>query len=165
MKKIGLIGGMSWESSLEYYRLINEIVREKLGGFHSAPCIMESVDFSVIEKLQHDNNWDKLSELMVDAAENLERAQADCVILCTNTMHLCHKEIVSNIDIPFLHIAQATGERITEAGLKKVLLLGTKFTMEKGFFKNYLKNQLLSLRLHQLMTLPKSCSIVRLLMS
>ncbi|NNE02244.1 MAG: aspartate/glutamate racemase family protein [Eudoraea sp.] len=138
MKKIGLIGGMSWESSLVYYQLMNEKVRELLGGFHSSRCILESVDFAEIEKLQHQDDWDSLNTLMVEAAKNLENANADCIVLCTNTMHLCSEEITKNIAIPFLHIAVATAERIKAENISKVLLLGTKFTMEKDFFKDIL---------------------------
>ncbi len=141
MKKIGLIGGMSWESSQVYYEIINEKVREILGGFHSAKCIMESVDFAEIEKLQHIDDWDSLNKIMVDSALNLENAKADIIILCTNTMHLCSEEIIKNINIPFLHIAEATGKKIKERNINKVLLLGTKFTMEKDFFKNILINE------------------------
>ncbi len=140
MKKIGLIGGMSWESSLLYYQIINEKVREKLGGFHSSKCILESVDFAEIEKLQHKNDWKELNKIMSESAKNLENAQADIIVLCTNTMHLCSDKIIKNINIPFLHIAEATGEKIIEKGIDKVLLLGTKFTMEKEFFKNILHN-------------------------
>ncbi|WP_298480800.1 aspartate/glutamate racemase family protein [uncultured Maribacter sp.] len=139
MKKIGLIGGMSWESSQVYYSIINEKVREILGGFHSAKCVLESVDFAEIEKLQHQNNWESLNKSMVEAAKNLENAKADIIILCTNTMHLCSPEITKNSNVPFLHIASATGKVIKQEGIKKVLLLGTKFTMEKEFFKDILK--------------------------
>lgn len=141
MKKIGLIGGMSWESSLEYYRLLNELVRQRSGGHHSAHCIMESVDFAEVERLQHKDDWHSLSRLMIQAARNLEKAGAECMVLCTNTMHRCYFDIVKNTDIPFLHIAQATGEKIEAHGLKKVLLLGTRFTMEGDFFKNYILKQ------------------------
>jgi len=140
MKKIGLIGGMSWESSLVYYQIINEKVRELLGGFHSSKCIMESVDFAEIEKLQHQDDWDALNQIMASAAKNLENAQAEVIVLCTNTMHLCSTAITESIAIPFLHIAEATGEKIRERQLDKVLLLGTKFTMEKDFFKDTLQN-------------------------
>ncbi|MEN8123576.1 MAG: aspartate/glutamate racemase family protein [Bacteroidota bacterium] len=138
MKKIGLIGGMSWESSQVYYQIINKKVKEILGGFHSAKCIMESVDFAEIEKLQHKNDWNSLNKLMVGSARNLENAKAEIIILCTNTMHLSSDEIIKNTTIPFLHIAFATGEQIKKQKIKKVLLLGTKFTMEKDFFKNIL---------------------------
>jgi aspartate racemase len=139
MKKIGLIGGMSWESSLVYYKIINEKVRKELGSFHSSKCVLESVDFNEVVKLQHKGDWDALNKIMVDAAKNLEKAQADVIILCTNTMHLCSEEIKKNVSIPFLHIAVATGEKIKKAKIQKVLLLGTKFTMESDFFKEILK--------------------------
>ncbi|WP_103867458.1 aspartate/glutamate racemase family protein [Aquimarina sp. I32.4] len=138
MKKIGLIGGMSWESSLVYYQIINEKIRKTLGGFHSSKCIIESVDFAEIEKLQHKNKWDELNNKMVESALNLENAKAELVILCTNTMHLCSGAIKENIKIPFLHIAEATGYKIKKSAIQKVLLLGTKFTMEKDFFKEIL---------------------------
>ncbi len=140
MKKIGLIGGMSWESSLVYYEIINKKVREVLGGFHSSKCIMESVDFAEIEKLQHKDDWNSLNKIMVDSARNLENAKADIIILCTNTMHLCSEEIKKNVNIPFLHIAEATGRKIKNQKIKKVLLLGTRFTMEKDFFKKILRD-------------------------
>ena len=140
MKKIGLIGGMSWESSLVYYKIINERVREISGGFHSAKCIMESVDFAEIEKLQHKGDWESLNSIMVDAAGNLENAGAELIILCTNTMHLCSVEIIKNVNLPFLHIAEATGKKIKLEKLKKVLLLGTKFTIAKEFFSEILRD-------------------------
>ncbi len=138
MKTIGLIGGMSWESSVVYYELINKKVREKLGGFHSAKSIMVSVDFAEIEQLQHRNDWDTLNKQMVTAAQQLERAGADLFILCTNTMHLCSEEMIKNTSIPFLHIAKVTAEKIIAQNIKKVALLGTKFTMEKDFYKGIL---------------------------
>ena len=138
MKKIGLIGGMSWESSMVYYELINLKVRELLGGFHSSRCIMESVDFAEIEKLQHNGDWDGLGNLMVKAAQNLEKSGADVIVLCTNTMHLLSENIKQNISVPFLHIADATGKSILSKKIKKVALLGTKFTMEKDFYKDVL---------------------------
>jgi aspartate racemase len=141
MKKIGLIGGMSWESTLVYYKLINEKVKEKLGGFHSCNCILESVDFAEIVKLQHCGDWNQLDKIMAKAARNLENAGAEIIILCTNTMHLCSDSIRNEISIPFLHIAEATGNEIKKQNIKKVLLLGTKFTMEKDFYKNTLKEK------------------------
>ena len=140
MKKIGLIGGMSWESSQVYYEIINKKVREVLGGFHSSKCVMESVDFAEIERLQHLDDWSTLNRIMIESARNLENAKADIIVLCTNTMHLCSEEITNNINIPFLHIAVATGKKIKERNINKVLLLGTKFTMEKDFYKNILHN-------------------------
>ncbi len=138
MKTIGLIGGMSWESSVVYYELINLKVRQLLGGFHSCKSIMVTVDFAEIEKLQHQGDWATLDGLMVQAAQQLEAAGADLVVLCTNTMHLCSEAIVAHISIPFLHIAEATGMAIAEQNLTKVALLGTKFTMEKDFYKKYI---------------------------
>ena len=141
MKTIGLIGGMSWESSVVYYELINRKVKEKLGGFHSCKNIMVTVDFAEIEKLQHENNWDALDKMMATAAMQLEKAGADIVILCTNTMHLCSEAIKKAISIPFLHIAEATAQEITRQKIRKVALLGTKFTMEKDFYKEILRQQ------------------------
>lgn len=138
MKKIGLIGGMSWESSLEYYRIINETVKQKLGGLHSAECVMYSVDFDEIEKLQHQGKWEELTQIMIDCAQRLEKAGANLIIICTNTMHKMAEEVESSITIPLLHIADATAEKIKEKGFKKVGLLGTKFTMEEDFYKGRL---------------------------
>ncbi len=138
MKTIGLIGGMSWESSLEYYRIINEQVKEKLGGFHSAESLMFSVDFDEIEKLQYQGNWKDAAKIMVDAAKRLEKGGADFVVLCTNTMHKTADDVQNNIKIPLLHITDATAERIKAKGLRKIGLLGTKFTMEEDFYKGRL---------------------------
>jgi len=139
MKTIGLIGGMSWESSAVYYDLINKKVREELGGHHSCDSILLTVDFDEIVKLQHEGNWEKLDQMMAKAAQQLEKAGAELIVLCTNTMHLCTPAIKKAISIPFLHIAEATAMAIEEHGLKKVALLGTKFTMEKEFYKDYIK--------------------------
>lgn len=141
MKTIGLIGGMSWESSLEYYRIINETAKEKLGELHSAKCILHSFDFAEIEKLQHEGKWEKLTEYMIDAAQRLERAGADFIVLCTNTMHKMADDIQNNVNIPILHIADAIAEKILKKGLKKVGLLGTRFTMEEDFYKKRLKEK------------------------
>ena len=141
MKTIGLIGGMSWESSAVYYSIINRKVREILGGFHCAKSIMVTVEFAEIQRLQHTEDWKALDEIMVKAAKQLEAAGADFVVLGTNTMHLCSPAIIQNISIPFLHIAEATGMKIAEMGLKKVALLGTRFTMEKDFYKTYIFNK------------------------
>ncbi|HRH46429.1 MAG TPA: aspartate/glutamate racemase family protein [Pyrinomonadaceae bacterium] len=138
MKTIGLIGGMSWESSVVYYQIINRKVQEILGGVHSAKTLMYSVEFGEIAKLQHDGNWTELQKMMVDAAQRLENGGADFIVLCTNTMHKLAGEIERSVKIPFLHIADATGEAIKDAGLKKVGLLGTKFTMEQDFLKKRL---------------------------
>lgn len=141
MKTIGLIGGMSWESSLEYYRIINEQVKEKLGGLHSAKSLMYSVDFDEIEKLQHKGNWEEATKLMIDAAQRLEKGGADFVVICTNTMHKMANDVQNNIKIPLLHIADATAEKIKAQGLKRIGLLGTKFTMEEDFYKGRLINK------------------------
>ncbi len=141
MKIIGLIGGMSWESSIVYYELINKKVNETLGGFHSCKSIMYTVDFDKIVKLQHENKWEELDVIMADCAKQLEKAGADIIVLCTNTMHLCSKAIVESISIPFLHIAEATGLEITKQNIKKIALLGTKFTMEKDFYKEVLSEK------------------------
>lgn len=141
MKTIGLIGGMSWESSAVYYKLINRSIKQKLGGLHSAKIVMVSLDFAEIEKLQHSNDWDGLNQHMVNAAQQLEKAGANFIVLCTNTMHLCSAEIEKHTTIPFLHIARATGEQIKAKKLKKIALLGTKFTMEKDFYKGILETE------------------------
>jgi aspartate racemase len=134
MKTIGLIGGMSWESSVEYYRLINASVKERLGGFHSAKCVMISVDFAEIEELQREKRWAESAQLLSVAAQNLERAGAELVVLCTNTMHKVAAEIQAGIQAPFLHIADAAGEQIRAQGLTTVGILGTRFTMEEDFY-------------------------------
>jgi aspartate racemase len=138
MKTIGLIGGMSWESSIEYYRIINETVRARLGGLHSAKSIMYSVDFAEIETLQQQGKWDEATDLMIDAAQRVERGGADFVIICTNTMHKMADEVQNHIQIPLLHIADATAEKIKARGLKRIGLLGTKFTMEEDFYRGRL---------------------------
>jgi aspartate racemase len=136
---IGLIGGMSWESSAEYYRIINREMQKRLGGVHSARSLMWSVDFAEIESLQHRGDWDLLTEQMIDAAKRLERGGADFVVLCTNTMHRMADAVAASINIPLLHIADPTGEKIRAAGFKRVGLLGTAFTMEQDFYKQRLK--------------------------
>lgn len=141
MKTIGLLGGMSWESSLEYYRLINEIVRDRLGGLHSAKSIMYSVEFAEIETYQHRGEWDKAGEILIEAAQAVERAGADCLLICTNTMHLLAPQVQAAIDIPLLHIADATAVAIKQAGLTDIGLLGTEFTMTMDFYKGRLTDQ------------------------
>ncbi len=138
MKTIGLIGGMSWESSLEYYRIINEEVKKKLGGFHSGKIVMYSVEFAEIEKLQHEGNWDKATEFMIDAAQKVEKGGADFLLICTNTMHKMAEEVQQNINIPLLHMVDVVAEEIQAKGQKKVGLLGTRFTMEQDFYKGRL---------------------------
>ncbi len=141
MRTIGLIGGMSWNSSLEYYRIINESIQEKLGGLHSARCILYSVDFGELGKLQREGKWEELAGLMVEAAERLQGAGADCIVICTNTMHKLADDIESSINIPLIHIADATGDEIRKSGLSRVALLGTKFTMEEDFYKTRLQQK------------------------
>lgn len=138
MKTIGLIGGMSWESSVEYYRIINETVRAKLGGLHSAKSIMYSVDFNEIEVLQYQGKWKEATKLMISAAQSLENCGAHFVLICTNTMHKMADEVQKNIGIPLLHIADCTAEKIKNQGIRKIGLLGTKFTMEEDFYKGRL---------------------------
>jgi aspartate racemase len=138
MKTIGLIGGMSWESSIEYYRIINETAKAKLGGLHSAKSLMVTVDFAEIEKLQHEDRWDEAGQILAKCAQDLERGGADFIILCTNTMHKLADQIIASVNIPFLHIADATAEKIVTAGMKKIGLLGTRFTMEHDFYKGRL---------------------------
>ena len=135
MDTIGMIGGMSWESSAEYYRLMNEEVKRQLGGLHSAKCILYSVDFQEIEHAQARGDWDKAGQVLGEAAQSLEKAGADFIIICTNTMHKVIDIIQEKISIPILHIADATAHQITEAGLQKIALLGTKYTMEQDFYK------------------------------
>jgi len=138
LKTIGLIGGMSWASSLEYYRLINEAVNKKLGGFHSAKIVMYSVDFEELVNLQSNGQWLEITNLIIKAAKALEMAGADLVLICSNTGHEGFERIVANVDVPFLHIADATGSEVASMNLKKVGLLGTKFTMERDFYKSRL---------------------------
>ncbi len=131
---------MSWESSLEYYRIANETVKTLRGGFSSCPSVLYSVDFAHVERLQHAGDWEALEALMARAARSLEKAGAELIVLCTNTMHLCEGAIRQAVSIPFLHIASATGQRIAAQKLKTVGLLGTKFTMEQDFYKAVLSN-------------------------
>jgi aspartate racemase len=135
MKTIGLLGGMSWESSIEYYRIINEEVKQRLGGYHSAQSLMYSVDFAEIEALQHSGRWDEAGSVLAEAARQLERGGAELLVLCTNTMHRVAGAIQAAIDIPMLHISDPTAEAIGARGLRKVGLLGTRFTMEQDFYK------------------------------
>jgi len=134
VKTIGLLGGMSWESSALYYRLINEDTQRRLGGLHNAPTIMLTVDFSEIEKLQEAGDWDTAGDILTDAARRLEAAGAEILVLATNTMHIVAEKIAAAIDVPFLHIADATAEAVKASGVTTVGLLGTRFTMEKAFY-------------------------------
>lgn len=138
MKTIGLIGGMSWESSIEYYRIINQTTREKLGGLHSAKSLMYSVEFAEIEALQHADRWDEAANILIDAARSLEKGGADFALICTNTMHKLYDNVQEQIQIPLLHIADATAEAIKAKGIDKIGLLGTRFTMEEDFYKGRL---------------------------
>jgi aspartate racemase len=135
MKTIGLLGGMSWESSLEYYRLINQEAKARLGELHSAKSLMYSVDFEEIEVLQHQGKWDELTQIMIGAAKRLERGGADFLVICTNTMHRMADHVQAAISIPILHIADATAGEILKRGVKTVGLLGTRFTMEQDFYR------------------------------
>lgn len=138
MKTIGLIGGMSWESSAQYYAIINRAVRERLGGAHSAETLLYSVDFGEIERLQHDGDWPSLTARMVDAGRRLEAGGADFVLICSNTMHLMADDVAAAIGVPLLHVVDPAASAITKAGLKRVGLLGTAFTMEKAFYRDRL---------------------------
>ena len=139
MKKIGMLGGMSWQSTLAYYKFINEEVKRRLGGLHSAKIIMSSVDFEEIEKFQHTSNWDATAKILCEEANAIQDAKADFLIICTNTMHKVVPQLEKCINIPILHIADATGEKLNSDGVKKVILLGTKFTMQEDFYKDRLK--------------------------
>jgi aspartate racemase len=141
MKSIGLIGGMSWESTSSYYAALNRGVKEALGGLHSAKIILNSVDFAEIEQLQHEGDWSTLGRLLADAAQSIEKAGAECVMICTNTMHKVVPTIESAIRIPILHIADATAEQLLKCGVRKVGLLGTRFTMEQDFYKGRLTDK------------------------
>ncbi len=141
MKTIGLIGGMSWESSAEYYRLINEAVKERLGGLHSAQLLLYSVDFAAIERLQRSGDWDAAGAILADAARSLERGGADFLLLCTNTMHKVADAITQSVSLPFFHIADPTATAIRNAGIGTIGLLGTRFTMEQEFYRGRLEGQ------------------------
>ena len=141
MKTIGLIGGMSWESTSTYYQIINETIKEKLGGFHSAKLILYSVDFAEIEECQANGQWDKSADILSDAAQSLEKAGADFIVICTNTMHKISPQIQVRISIPIIHIADATADVLKKNNIKKVALLGTKYTMTQDFYKERIENQ------------------------
>ena len=138
MKTIGMIGGMSWESSIEYYRIVNEEIKKALGELHSAKSVMYSVDFAEIEMMQREGHWAEATQTMIDAACHVEAGGADFLIICTNTMHKMADEVQKSLGIPLLHIADATGEVVKAQGLRKVGLLGTKFTMEEDFYRGRL---------------------------
>ncbi len=138
MKTIGLIGGMSWESSAEYYRLINEAVKTRKKGLNSAKCLLYSVNFAEIEPLQRKGNWDEAAKIMVAAAKSLERAGADCIVICANTMHRMAGDVQAAVDIPLLHVADATARAVLNEQIGRVGLLGTIYTMEQNFLKGRL---------------------------
>ncbi|MFI8260110.1 MULTISPECIES: aspartate/glutamate racemase family protein [unclassified Streptomyces] len=138
MKTIGLLGGMSWESTAEYYRLLNELTRDRLGGLHSARCVLYSVDFAEIERLQAEGRWAEAGEVLAAAARRLEAAGADLVLICTNTMHKVADRVQAGISVPLLHLADATADAVKAAGLTRVGLLGTAFTMEQEFYRGRL---------------------------
>lgn len=139
MKRIGLLGGMSWESTIEYYRLVNELVAERLGGLHSADCLLRSVDFADIEVLQREDRWDEAGEILADEAQALQAAGTELLVLCTNTMHRLAPQITAAISIPFVHIADTTADAVRAAGLTRVGLLATAYTMEQEFYVGRLR--------------------------
>lgn len=141
MQTIGLIGGMSWESSLLYYKIINETVKARLGGLHSAQCLLWSFDFAEIEALQTAGDWEQATQRMIDAARRLEQGGADCLVICTNTMHKMADAVQAAVNLPLLHIADATARQIRAEGLETIALLGTRYTMEQNFYKGRLVEQ------------------------
>lgn len=141
MKTIGMIGGSSWKSSTEYYRIVNEAVSERLGGHHSCQCLMFSIDFDGFSRMQHEARWDEAADVFIDAARRLEKGGADFFIMCANTPHKMAEQVQNSVSIPLLHIADVTGEAIRESGLSRVGLLGTKFTMEQDFIKGRLSDK------------------------
>lgn len=141
MKTIGLIGGMSWESTVGYYQIINTVVKETMGGLHSAKCLLYSVDFAEIEACQSSGDWDKSARILTDAAQSLERAGADLVLICTNTMHKVADQVAAGISIPLLHIAEVTAQELLRQDVRRVGLLGTQYTMEQAFYKAKLAEQ------------------------
>ncbi|REK76210.1 aspartate/glutamate racemase family protein [Paenibacillus paeoniae] len=144
MKTIGLIGGMSWESTAAYYRIINEEVKSRLGGLHSAKCVLYSVDFAEIQRYQAEGNWDKAGQYLGEVAYSLEQAGADFIVICTNTMHKVIEAMEARVRIPILHIADATYKQISKTNIRTVGLLGTKYTMEQTFYKSRLESSGLS---------------------
>ncbi|MEU5241800.1 aspartate/glutamate racemase family protein [Streptomyces lydicus] len=139
MRTIGLLGGMSWESTAEYYRLLNELTRERLGGLHSARCVLYSGDFAEIERLQAEGRWEQAAEVLAEAARALESAGVDMLLLCTNTMHKVADEVAAAVSVPLLHLADTTAEAVRARGLRRVGLLGTAFTMEQDFYRGRLE--------------------------
>ncbi|MEU5541416.1 aspartate/glutamate racemase family protein [Streptomyces sioyaensis] len=146
MKTIGLLGGMSWESTAEYYRLLNELTRERLGGLHSSRCVLYSVDFAEIERLQTEGRWERAAEVLAEAARALEAAGADILLLCTNTMHKVAGQVAAAVTVPLLHLADTTADAVRDSGLRRIGLLGTAFTMEQDFYRNRLESHGLEVR-------------------
>ncbi|GHF50501.1 aspartate racemase [Streptomyces mashuensis] len=146
MRTIGLIGGMSWESTAEYYRLLNEFTRDRLGGLHSARCVLHSVDFAEIERLQVEGRWTEAGEILAGAARSLEAAGADFLLICTNTMHKVADQVAAAVSVPLLHLADATADAVRAAGVRRVGLLGTAFTMEQDFYRGRLAGHGLDVR-------------------
>lgn len=141
MKTIGLIGGMSWESTASYYQLINQSIKQRLGGLHSAKLVLVSVDFAEIEALQHQGDWQKTADILINAAKSLEAAGADFFLICTNTMHKVAWQVSQSVNIPLLHIADATGAQLVTEKMQTIGLLGTKFTMQQSFYKDRLTDK------------------------
>jgi len=141
MKTIGLLGGMTWHSTLEYYRLINQGIQAKLGGSHSARCVLVSVEFDEFERLQVEGDWKRLTELMIEAAQSVEKAGADFILICANTMHKTADDVAASVRIPLIHIADAAAEVVKAQGLKTVGLLGTRYTMEQEFYRSRLEKK------------------------
>lgn len=138
MKRIGLIGGMSWESSAEYYRILNQTINKRLGGHHSCECVMFSIDFEKFQQFQHEDNWQGVTDMLVNAAQILEASGAELIALCANTAHKMAPEVCAATHIPLVHIVDATAEAIKKQNIKRIGLIGTKFTMEEAFYKNWL---------------------------
>ena len=134
MKTIGLIGGMSWQSTVHYYQILNETIHQKLGGLHSAKVLLYSIDFSEMEKHQQKNEWDECARIVLDAAKTLEQAGADFILICANTMHKVYDQVQKNIHIPILHIADATADELKKCSVSKVGLLGTRYTLQDDFY-------------------------------
>ena len=137
---MGLIGGMSWESTVSYYQIVNQVIKKELGGLHSAKLLLYSVDFQEIADFQEKGEWEKSGDLLAKAALKLENAGADFIVICTNTMHKVAPEVVARIKVPLIHIAEATAEALIEKGIQKVALLGTKYTMKEDFYKNKIED-------------------------
>ncbi|MDD4700990.1 MAG: aspartate/glutamate racemase family protein [Desulfovibrio sp.] len=141
MKTIGLLGGMSWESTVSYYQIINRVVKERLGGLHSAQCLLFSVDFAAIEACQAKGRWDDAADILAEGARRLERGGADFLLICTNTMHKVAPQVAAAVSIPLLHLAEVTADELLHRGMTKAALLGTRYTMEENFYKGVLQQR------------------------